>query len=96
MSQDLAENSYYVVAPFQRGYAATARPNGLDGYTFTQFVGDVLGIADDLHLNKFDVVGFGVGGSAGVDACCVSPDQDPLIDFYQVSSSNRIRACHAV
>lgn len=62
ISQDLAENGYYVVAPFQRGYAATARPNGLDGYTFTQFVGDVLGIADDLHLDKFDVVGFGVGG----------------------------------
>ncbi len=63
VARALAEDGFYAVAPFQRGYVDTTRPNGSDGYTFSQFVADVLGVADALLLERFDVVGFGIGGA---------------------------------
>ena len=63
VSQALAHEGFYAVAPFQRGYAYTTRPGEPDGYSFRQFVADVIGVADKLHFEKFDVVGFGIGGA---------------------------------
>ena len=59
----LAQDGFHAVAPVQRGYAASARPQGAAGYTFRQFVEDAIGIADALGLKTFDVAGFGVGAA---------------------------------
>jgi pimeloyl-ACP methyl ester carboxylesterase len=58
----LARDDLYALAPCQRGYAATTRPQGAASYTFAQFADDVIGVADALGLDRFDLVGFGVGG----------------------------------
>lgn len=62
IAEALARDGVYAVAPTQRGYAASARPQNIAGYTFAHFVEDVLGIADALGLERFDLVGFGIAG----------------------------------
>lgn len=57
----LARDGMYALAPFQRGYAASARPADAASYTFAQFAHDVISIADALGLERFDLAGFGVG-----------------------------------
>jgi pimeloyl-ACP methyl ester carboxylesterase len=61
VAEALAGDGLYVHAPFQRGYAGSARPIGLTAYTFAQFADDVIAIAGTLGLERFDLVGFGVG-----------------------------------
>lgn len=61
VAETLARDGAYALAPFQRGYAASARPHSAAAYTFAQFVDDVVGVADALGLVRFDLVGFGVG-----------------------------------
>jgi len=62
VAEILVKEGFQAIAPCQRGYVPTARPQDLNGYTFKEFVADALGIADSLRLHKFDVVGFGIGG----------------------------------
>ena len=57
----LARDGVCALAPFQRGYAASARPQSAASYSFAQFVDDVIAIADALGLDRFDLAGFGVG-----------------------------------
>ena len=61
VAETLARDGAYALAPFQRGYAASARPDSAAEYTFAHFVDDVVGVADALELGRFDLVGFGVG-----------------------------------
>jgi pimeloyl-ACP methyl ester carboxylesterase len=61
IAEALARDDTYVLAPLQRGYTASARPQGADSYTFPRFVDDVIGVADALGLDRFDLIGFGVG-----------------------------------
>jgi pimeloyl-ACP methyl ester carboxylesterase len=58
----LAAEGFQAFAPFQRGYVADTRLGQKTNYTFMQFVEDAIGIADSLHLKRFDVIGFGMGG----------------------------------
>jgi pimeloyl-ACP methyl ester carboxylesterase len=59
----LAGDSFRLIAPLQRGYSYSTCVDGVPTYTFAQLMDDVLGIADALQLDQFDVVGFGVGGA---------------------------------
>lgn len=56
----LAREGYWVLAPWQRGYAAAVRAGP---YTFTAFTADCLGLADVLGLQSLHVAGFGIGGA---------------------------------
>lgn len=57
----LADSGIRLIAFDQRGYSPGARP-ALETYTVPNYVDDVLGIADALGLDRFDVIGFGMGG----------------------------------
>jgi pimeloyl-ACP methyl ester carboxylesterase len=63
IAQALAREGFQAIAPWQRGYIASARPPQPNAYSFTAFIGDVLGIADALDIKQFDVTGFGVGAA---------------------------------
>jgi pimeloyl-ACP methyl ester carboxylesterase len=58
----LAERGFYAVAPNQRGYSPGARPSELASYRMEELVGDVLGFADALGAERFDLVGHDWGG----------------------------------
>ena len=51
-----------VVAPAQRGYSAGARSSSAGAYRLDQLVHDVIGMADALDVDRFDVVGHDWGG----------------------------------
>lgn len=61
VAEALSGDGLCALAPFQRGYAASARPETAASYSYRQFVDDVIAIADALGLSRFDLVGFGVG-----------------------------------
>ncbi len=63
IAEKLGEEGFRVVAPVQRGYCSSTRPQQQGGYSFTHFIEDAIGIADALRLDRFDVAGFGVGGA---------------------------------
>jgi pimeloyl-ACP methyl ester carboxylesterase len=53
----LAAAGYRAVAPDQRGYASSARPEGVEHYGIDLLMGDVLGMAEALGAPSFHVVG---------------------------------------
>jgi pimeloyl-ACP methyl ester carboxylesterase len=59
----LAASGHRVVAPWQRGYTAGARPRLVTDYRLDRLVEDVLGMADAVGADRFDVVGHDWGGA---------------------------------
>jgi len=60
----LADAGYHAVAFTQRGYSPGARVDDVAEFTMEKLAGDVLGVADALGIDRFDVVGHDAG--AGV------------------------------
>jgi pimeloyl-ACP methyl ester carboxylesterase len=61
----LADAGFRVIAPDQRGYSPDARPESVSDYTMDHLVGDVLGLADELGLGTFHLVGHDWGAAVG-------------------------------
>ncbi len=59
----LAQAGYRALAPDQRGYSPGARPEGVDAYRTPELVADVVAIADELGMERFDLVGHDWGGA---------------------------------
>jgi pimeloyl-ACP methyl ester carboxylesterase len=59
----LAAAGYLAVAPDQRGYSPGARPADVGDYRIERLVGDVLGFADELGVERFHLVGHDWGGA---------------------------------
>ena len=57
VAPQLADAGLRVIAPDQRGYSPGARPDGVAAYTTELLVADVIGLADALGIETFDVVG---------------------------------------
>ncbi|MCG9629119.1 alpha/beta hydrolase [Vibrio mediterranei] len=62
VAENLEKNGFRVIVPYQRGYTKSTRTKSSLEFHFMEFVNDILEIADKLNINKFDVVGFGMGG----------------------------------
>jgi pimeloyl-ACP methyl ester carboxylesterase len=58
----LAEAGIRVIAPDQRGYGATDRPEPLEAYDLTHLTGDLVGLLDHLKIDKAIFVGHDWGG----------------------------------
>jgi epoxide hydrolase 4 len=56
--------TYHVVAPNQRGYAGSSKPEGVAAYAIKHLVRDMLALADQLSPDRpFNVVGHDWGGA---------------------------------
>lgn len=64
-----------VVAPAQRGYSPGARPTAVTAYRLDELVADVLGMADALGVQRFDVVGHDWGGAVAWALAAQHPDR---------------------
>jgi pimeloyl-ACP methyl ester carboxylesterase len=66
---------YRVIAPDQRGFAGSSKPEGVENYTHDKPVGDLIALADALGLKTFTLVGHDWGGAIAWAAALGHPDR---------------------
>ncbi|HEX3246388.1 MAG TPA: alpha/beta hydrolase, partial [Chloroflexota bacterium] len=71
----LAEAGYHAVAPDQRGYGQTDRPDDVQKYTQLHLVGDVIGLLDALGEQQAVVVGHDWGAPVAWNTALLRPDR---------------------
>ena len=54
---------YRCIAPDQRGYRGSSKPEGVENYTPDKLIGDVFLLADALEIEQFTIVGHDWGGA---------------------------------
>lgn len=70
----LAED-HFVVAPDQRGFAASDKPEGVESYKTDRIVEDLIALADSLGLERFTLVGHDWGGAVAWLAALKHPER---------------------
>jgi len=75
----LAEAGYHAVAPDQRGYGQTDKPEGIDQYTQLHMVGDIVGLLDVLGDKTATIVGHDWGAPVAWNAAMMRPDRFPAV-----------------
>jgi pimeloyl-ACP methyl ester carboxylesterase len=71
----LAEAGFHAVAPDQRGYGRTDRPDEVERYTMLHLVGDVVGLMDALGEERAVVTGHDWGAPVAWNAALMRPDR---------------------
>lgn len=71
---DLAAD-HRVVAPDQRGYAHSSKPESVDAYTQEELSADVIALADALGMDRFTLVGHDFGGIVAWSTATKYPDR---------------------
>ena len=71
----LADAGFHVVAPDQRGYGRTDRPDDAGRYTLLDLVGDVVGLIDALGEQRAMVVGHDWGAPVAWHTALLRPDR---------------------
>ena len=71
----LGAAGYRAVAPDQRGYSPGARPADVEEYRVERLVGDVLGFADALGVERFHLVGHDWGGAVAWQVAGRNPER---------------------
>ena len=66
---------FRVVAPDQRGFGASDRPEGVEAYKTDHILEDLLALADGLGLGRFTLVGHDWGGAVAWLAALRHPDR---------------------
>jgi pimeloyl-ACP methyl ester carboxylesterase len=64
---------YFVVAPDQRGFAGSDKPDGVENYETGRIVADLMALADALGLKHFTLVGHDWGGAVAWAAALGHP-----------------------
>jgi len=66
---------YFVVAPDQRGFAGSDKPEGVEAYRPERVVEDLVALADALEIESFTLVGHDWGGAIAWLAALRHPDR---------------------
>ena len=73
----LAEAGYHVVAPDQRGYGQTDRPEAIEDYNILRLSGDIIGLVDALGETGAVIVGHDWGGGGRLALCTAAARHFP-------------------
>lgn len=71
----LAEAGYHAVAPDQRGYGQTDKPEPIDQYTLLHLVGDMVGLLDALGEQTAVIAGHDWGAPVAWHSALLRPDR---------------------
>ena len=71
----LAAAGYHAVAPDQRGYGQTDKPDPIDQYTLLHLVGDLVGLLDALGAPSAVIAGHDWGAPVAWHAALLRPDR---------------------
>ena len=74
VAPDLARD-FHVVAPDQRGFGASDKPDGVESYRTDLILEDLIALADALGLRRFTLVGHDWGGAVAWLAALRHPDR---------------------
>src|SRR3954468_3001864 len=74
VAPDLARD-FRVIAPDQRGFGASDKPEGVEAYKTDRIVEDLIALADTLGLGRFTLVGHDWGGAVAWLAALRHPDR---------------------
>jgi pimeloyl-ACP methyl ester carboxylesterase len=66
-------SDHFVVAPDQRGFAASDKPEGVDNYQTDKIVADGMALMDALEIKHFTLVGHDWGGAVAWTAALMHP-----------------------
>jgi pimeloyl-ACP methyl ester carboxylesterase len=56
-------DNYYCIAPDQRGYRGSSKPQNVDAYTADKLTADIFAVADALGVQEFTIIGHDWGGA---------------------------------
>ena len=68
-------NRFRVIAPDQRGFAGSSKPDSIASYQPRHMVADLLALADQLGIDRFTLVGHDWGGAIAWMAAINHPDR---------------------
>jgi len=71
----LAASGFRALAYDQRGYGASSHPEPVDAYRLEVLVGDLIGLADALRIDRFALVGHDWGSIVAWTAAVLHPDR---------------------
>ena len=71
----LAEAGYHVLAPDQRGYGGSSRPDAIEAYNIHELTADVVGLLDDVGAERAVWVGHDWGAPVAWHAPLLHPDR---------------------
>ena len=71
----LAAAGYFVLAPDQRGFARSSKPEGVENYTADKPVADAIALADHFGVGRFTLAGHDWGGAIAWMAALTRPDR---------------------
>lgn len=66
---------HFVIAPDQRGFAGSDKPEGVENYTADKPVADLIALADHFDIDRFTLVGHDWGGAIAWMAALQRPDR---------------------
>ena len=73
--EPLANASFHVIVPDQRGYNLSSKPPGVAAYTIPELVSDVIAIADQLGQQKIYLAGHDWGAAVAWSAALLHPER---------------------
>ena len=85
----LSDAGYHVVAPDQRGYGETDKPDAVEAYTQFHLVGDLVGLVSALDEDQAVVVGHDWGAIVAYSAALWRPDIFRAVATLSVPTSPR-------
>lgn len=88
----LADAGFHAVAPDQRGYGQTDRPEAIDQYTLLHLVGDLVGLVAALEERTAVIVGHDWGAMVAWTAALLRPDLFRAVAALSVPLLPRARA----
>ena len=87
----LAEAGYHVLAPDQRGYGASSRPDAIEAYNIHELTADIVGLLDDVGAERAVWVGHDWGASVVWNAPLLHPDRVAAVAALSVPPLPRAR-----
>ena len=87
----LADAGYHVVAPDQRGYGQTDRPEPIEAYNIFQLTGDIIGLVNALGESEAIIIGHDWGSAVTQYCSLLRPDIFKAVVLMSVPYLPRMR-----
>ncbi|MFV0495353.1 alpha/beta fold hydrolase [Mycobacterium sp.] len=85
----LAAAGYHVLAPDQRGYGGSSRPEPIDAYDIHALTGDIVGLLDDVGAERAAWIGHDWGAAVVWNAPLLHPDRVAAVAALSVPVTPR-------